>query len=1349
MLVAQSMLVGLITGAYPTISKYVTLKNIEDAKNSLALSNPATLDQMYSSMAENGGNKDAIQQLKTDISNRQLALAAMPSGLPVAKKLELMPLVQRKMELLTQMSKGIFPDHAAIGEIERIDRKLNEAAGVPLTNDEQLTLEELRKRSKEKVDGKLKKPLTPTEKDLLSHLEARVKNKADEGLNKVADQESVGGKGTAGTEEGGGTTQKTDAGKQAPTKVGNVTIGEHGEDVFTAQGVENGTEKNDPLTADGRKEAENQGVQVANDNPNLKKVIHGTTDRVIETAKIIIDKAKDILGHPVESVLQPLLDTWNIGKAEGQGKEGSFDEQAWADKPDEAPEGGESFNSFAERAKKAWEYLKTQGDDAHAVASSKMERMLSSLNESDGDLDKAKEIYFRKLAEQKSQENAIKEGNEQGGNQQQHQNGSESGQTAETSSGDSLQQGGEGKEVTGTKNAINDELRKKLGLKPLDLPKRRSNEANLAEGKRLVDSGEVNPMDIVNELLTHADDPYKAKISPQDEYVLQYHLMQLAARKRELNVQKIDIQDELKADPNNQELQDQFATVSQDIQNNLDLSQKSSDANKIGGRVWHEFGMVRQMAVNELGQVERTIESIKTAYGDKVPAEVQKQLNDLQLKYDELVAKNEKIEAQLKREMAKREVDNAVKSEAKKKATRESLNLQKDQAINNIKDKVSKLAAKLAESSGGKMNLVEDNEDTRKLLTSISSDIGTLVSVYAKQGILDLDEIIGKIHTDIKGLADISKDNIRDIIAGRYSEKKPLSELQKQINDLRAEARTRSKIEDLENGIAQEVKRNEKSEKAAKLQKELDEAKKQATNEFPELSAKELAKKAESIQRQIDKGEFLKIPFERAKFEKNPEWIKNNQEKMKVMQKLRDLQADALDSQKNKVMRAMDIANQWSKKGLFLMSQAYQLKMASTTLSALVSRPIEEGLGVGFSKALPNIAKAGLIEGAGTYNVRSLGKFYTEYFNPIKLAKGTRDIAFTKSGETELEKRLETGPREGHIPVVDLLTTDPHRIIKDPLKRAVFESEMVKILDRYQSEGMDPNEQSLLSTAESTAYLRAKSEIFMSSGLDQEGKLKNAGVIDKINKHFNELEKAGIIQASLPGLSNKIGGTVSYGAASLWHFLNPIVGVSTNILNRVWGANPISYLTSIGSAIMKNKDIEKGVLSLSQNEADMIIKNLKQGAIGSAFWLLGAFGVGANAGGLYSKFKNKDENQKSNTLNVLDNEIPKDAQHSTQIQAMQVGATWRIVYDHYTKKGDSAPMAALISTMATLGAYADMEPIISEGGLLYEAFKSKQGLDKFKKAMERRVGIDKADKIMIKLGLKSEKKDDQKSIIMP
>lgn len=164
------------------------------------------------------------------------------------------------------------------------------------------------------------------------------------------------------------------AGKVPPENIGHVEVTEHGEDTKTEAGQENGIEPS-KLSEAGRKEAEELGQHLI--DTGKKKVITSEVERAQETAKIAAEKAN----IPVET--NPVLNTWNIGKYDGK-PEGSFVEEAWTNKPNEAPEGGESFNDFTKRMEQAYQFVKSLPEDNHVISHSKVMRALEALKKTDG-----------------------------------------------------------------------------------------------------------------------------------------------------------------------------------------------------------------------------------------------------------------------------------------------------------------------------------------------------------------------------------------------------------------------------------------------------------------------------------------------------------------------------------------------------------------------------------------------------------------------------------------------------------------------------------------------------------------------------------------------------------------------------------------------------------------------------------------------------------------------------------------------------------------------------------------------------------------------------------------------------
>ena len=181
---------------------------------------------------------------------------------------------------------------------------------------------------------------------------------------------------------------------EKPVKVGNVDVVDHGEDTATAAGLSNGQTATD-LTDEGKKQAEQKGIDFAKTNPNLKTIYHSPIERAVQTAIAAAKSAGEALGREVYSKAKDFLKTWDIGNWADTPKN-KFDEKYYVDHPDQKAGGGESFNDFKDRAIKAWEWSKKLPDDAAVITHSKIQKMFDALNATDGEWnDKAKEIYLK------------------------------------------------------------------------------------------------------------------------------------------------------------------------------------------------------------------------------------------------------------------------------------------------------------------------------------------------------------------------------------------------------------------------------------------------------------------------------------------------------------------------------------------------------------------------------------------------------------------------------------------------------------------------------------------------------------------------------------------------------------------------------------------------------------------------------------------------------------------------------------------------------------------------------------------------------------------------------------------
>jgi len=145
-----------------------------------------------------------------------------------------------------------------------------------------------------------------------------------------------------------------------------------------------------------------------------------------------------------------------------------------------------------------------------------------------------------------------------------------------------------------------------------------------------------------------------------------------------------------------------------------------------------------------------------------------------------------------------------------------------------------------------------------KELIAIAPDVGKLVKSYASEGIVKLEEIVKNIHEDLKGfIPEMSEADVRDIIAGKYAEKKATrSETAKQMYDLKQESKATNKLLELQQGKEPviEKKKIERNQKVEELRKQI---KEHDLTKLAEYKGR-LKDQINKLQEQLDKDDFGK-----------------------------------------------------------------------------------------------------------------------------------------------------------------------------------------------------------------------------------------------------------------------------------------------------------------------------------------------------------------------------------------------------------------------------------------------------------------------------------------------------------
>jgi broad specificity phosphatase PhoE len=1108
------------------------------------------------------------------------------------------------------------------------------------------------------------------------------------------------------------------AGKVVPDNIGHVEVSEHGEDTKTEAGQENGTQPS-KLSEDGIKEAKELGNYLAENNKT--KIITSEVQRAQETAHTAAAEVKNATGKEIPVETNPLLNTWNIGEYDGK-PEGSFNEKEWIDKPNEAPKGGESFNDFKGRMEQAYQYVKSLPEDNHVVSHSKVMRALEALKQTDG---KWTDETTKEFLNNKELPNAVpiqstngldvrqQTGNGEtmgeGNTQPEIITGTQGGSTEEKSN----DQGEENKienltiddayglpfidepgdKRTGVKNKISDQIRFERKLPEVPIIKMGSDVEKLQLGKELVDSGKINPLDIVNRVLNAPEGEHG--VQPNEVLALQYYMHQLNKHETNLREQKARAETPIEE-----------AEINGQLQQLSDEIDAATRANKISGNAWHYVGDFRQIEVDTGYNPHRDVDLIRDAYGGEIPSEVKARLDKVLKERDDALNKLAKLQI----EQTKQAADETIKKESPPKNPKKSATDFKNERT-EIKKSISD---KLKKGRTGESGLTAVPLPFAKELISITPEIFQLIKSYAEEGVQKTEEIINRLHEVLKDELDgIQKSDIVNLLAGKYkAQGEEVDPIAQRIRDYRTEANIWTKIAAaLKMEEDTPKKKEEKNKKLQDLRDRLNDIRKrnkEAVKEIqsiltPEMAKKELTDAEKELNRLEKLRKSTETKFANKKYLQpetkkstalNTAIVKEKQRIANAQYNIRVEKRKAFESQKNFYQKAL----MWTGRAIRLsILSGYNVLgklAAAATIGGAGKRIPEQAIGFIYGQAFRGIAEKAPIE--GFTNAKAEAKFYKEFFNPKTFAKNAWQIL--KTGESPLSKQFSSGQYE-HIPGL-YLPTDLHQIIKDPLKRATYEASLKNAMVWAERQGLDINDDLVMQSLQTAAYKRAQYEIFQESNV----------LSRKFGEWKSNMEKKG-----------------NWGATGkfLADFMVPVSTVPTNIARRVVTTSPLGL---IRGGVKVVEAYRKGIENLTPEEADSVMKQLKQGTLGTALWLIGWYGA-SYFGGLYSKFnpnKSRDQGElKSDEMSVGGKMIPKPIQHALPLEVIQFAATARHVYDHYSDKGASTAETIEKAGLASIGGLTEQIPILESAvhaiGATTDPYEAKKLEDDAKRRFEPQI----------------------------
>jgi hypothetical protein len=466
-----------------------------------------------------------------------------------------------------------------------------------------------------------------------------------------------------------------------------------------------------------------------------------------------------------------------------------------------------------------------------------------------------------------------------------------------------------------------------------------------------------------------------------------------------------------------------------------------------------------------------------------------------------------------------------------------------------------------------------------------------------------------------------------------------------------------------------------------------------------------LGRKERSAVKQVETGKIIdRSRKPKIVYPKDNDIIRAEQRVKDAEFKLKQEKEKSYKNTKSKTQRGLDWVIRWERR-FVLSSPAILEKLGSAvTFGGAFRRLPEEAIGGMWSGLFKAMADKAPIEGG--FNAKAEVEYWKEFSNPKKFLHNSKEIL--KTGASDLTKEFSDKPHE-HYQYYDALT-DLHPIIKDLSKRATYEASLIKGLNWAERNGLDISDPLIRQNIKQQAYNRAEYEIFQ----------ENSGWGRKLQNFLRDEKEPKNTKDMLTRFVTR--------------FMLPVATVPLNIARRVG-----NYATGLPRGLINTREAyKKGIENLSNEQAEIIMKQLKQGSMGAALITMGLFGVGGSYGGFYNKDDKGGLKRAGpftpgfDEMYFGDTKVHKPIQHALPFQLIQLGATLRSIHELYINKytyGDGEYKGELEkqmeataqAIMATTGAVAEQIPMVETPFEMYESLSDPYMRKKLGKDLTRRV----------------------------
>lgn len=379
-------------------------------------------------------------------------------------------------------------------------------------------------------------------------------------------------------------------------------------------------------------------------------------------------------------------------------------------------------------------------------------------------------------------------------------------------------------------------------------------------------------------------------------------------------------------------------------------------------------------------------------------------------------------------------------------------------------------------------------------------------------------------------------------------------------------------------------------------------------------------------------------------------------------------------SQRSSAERVADLLIQWGRAAkLSYVSTLGKLSSAAT--GRMVMSPLENLIGEIPHRLSPELSRKATTEGGGfdhAAEVAALWKSgrFRQVLDQITKGSSDLDVLFGPQGKLT-DKELQS---HGILGIPGRV----HGALKEYPRQAEFDRARLKVLKNYEQQGRDITRPDVQLSANMEAFNAAERARFQQRNF----------ISDTFNDAMRRLEQKG---------------GAAKAAAKVGKFIFPITRVPVNVVGET-----LNYTFGLPRAAIETA-IRGGVKNLTPEQANNIMRAYKKGGIGLAVMAY-AFLNPQQFGGYYQPNDRRSEKEpKPGEIMAFGYRIPKWATHIPILEAAQLGATTRRVMDKLTEKGESKTQAVTGGVTAGGVGLASQIPFYETPGRLREGLTTDPG----------------------------------------